>query len=164
MRIVATWFVCLAALSGCEGLGDGHGPELVANVDQVHLMVPVQAAIDLDGLPGPDGLLAAVLFTREDRPKPVAVSGTLEIMMFDGRIGTDVIATTKPDHHWTFTASELSHLLGTNEYGMLTYRFVLPWGPTPPKSGVVTLAAKYFPPQGPPVYTDAPVNVPLKSQ
>lgn len=83
MRVLAISAVCLVALCGCGGPGESGGPEPLAQVDAVHLMMPMQAAVDLDGLPGYDGLLTAVLFTREDRDKPVAVNGTLVLMMSD---------------------------------------------------------------------------------
>lgn len=160
MKHLCTCSILLALLAGCGVLSGG--PDPVAQVDQVNLMVPVQAAVSLSGQGGPDGLLAAVLFTRDDHPKPLAVSGTLTLMMFDGRVNVEQITSSKPAHQWSFTASELSRMLGTNEYGMYTYRLVLPWGPTPPRNTIITLVAKYIPPQGPPVYS-APINVPIKA-
>jgi hypothetical protein len=75
-------FVALAVVSGCaHGGGRGAGA-----VSEVHLFgVPV--ALNLDGMPGPDGIGVRIYASGSTVARGVEIrQGVLEVLMFDGSV------------------------------------------------------------------------------
>jgi len=153
--------VGLAALAGCqepEGPVRPQGPpEPVAQVDQVHLWAPLQPTVKTGGGPGADAVQIEVYFEQAGQTMPVTVLGTLEVLMFAGRVQGEDLGTATPLQTWSFTASELRERLNRGRYGMFGYRLILPWDRRP-TGQMITLTARYIPPQGP-VVVSSPISV-----
>jgi len=151
-----------AAAAGCAETAPGrvgeHPPPPVAAVDHIYPEL-WPAPVNLDETPGPDGLQASVLFFLRARPLPVTVSGTVELLLFDGRVGRAEAETVKPLLVCTFRGDDLPKHLRRMRAGW-GYSFVLPWGKQAPAAPAVTLAVRYLPPEGPPLYSQ-PVSIPL---
>jgi hypothetical protein len=137
--------LCLAACATMSGGGRGD------RIDEVHLFgLPV--TLNFDAKPGPDGFAVRVFVTKGGGAKGSTIeSGNLEVMMFDGVIGADEIATKEPNQTWKFTARQLASLREQTSLGN-GYRFALRWE-NPPTHGHITVVARYVPPKGEPVYS-----------
>lgn len=146
-RFALLWLLCAAGCSA-DGLGP-NAPEPVAQVDRVHLLLPLNPTADLDGKPGSDGVMAEVFFERVDRPAGVAVSGTLEVLFYEGVPAPTELAQKEPFHVETFPNATLRRMEGAWMYG-ISYRIPVAWGPKPPASKSITLVVRYLPPAGPP--------------
>src|ERR1044071_4390260 len=95
--------LCLAA---CATISCGGGDR----VDEVHLFgLPV--TLNFDGKPGADGFAVRVFVTKGGGAKGATIqSGNLEVLMFDGVVGADEIATKEPGQIWKFTPHQLTAL------------------------------------------------------
>src|SRR4051812_14302058 len=123
--------ICLAAI-GCSSserrtslFAPNSGEVTELNV----LTAPV--GLDLDGRPGIDGFSVRVYANIASNPKTVPiVSGTLEILMFDGTVygRTNVPPALRI---WTFPADQLRNHEFTARIGV-GYEFALPWGTNVP--------------------------------
>src|SRR5678815_522732 len=93
--------LCIAA---CATGGRGE------HVDEVHLFgLPI--TLNLDGKPGADGFAVRVFVTKNGGAKGATVeNGNLEVLMFDGVVGSDEIAAKEPNQVWKFTPRQLSQL------------------------------------------------------
>jgi hypothetical protein len=131
----------------------------VDRVDAIDLWAVPPAAINWDGVPGPDGVQVNVFLYLADRAEPVLVKGALEFMMYEGRRPRNGLETVQPLRTWKFTEQELGthEMRGPAGWG---YMAQLGWGKDVPKSAVVTLTVRYLPPSGPPV-TSAPKVIPI---
>jgi len=155
MSRVAVWAVALAAAvaSGCGGMGRGNEPpEPVERVDAVGLWGVPPAAINWDDIPGPDGVQVRVFLYQAERPQPVLVKGTVELIMYPGRLHAESVAGVAPLRTWTFTPQELGTRLSKGQAGW-GYFFRLGWGQEVPTTPTVTIVARYTPPKGSPVYS-----------
>jgi hypothetical protein len=134
--------ICLAA---CATGGRGE------RVDEVHLFgLPI--TLNLDGKPGADGFAVRVFVTKNGGAKGATVdAGNLEVLMFDGVIGSDEIAVREPNQVWKFTPRQLIPLREQASLGS-SYRFMLRWDKQP-THGHVTVVARYVPVKGGPVYS-----------
>lgn len=115
----------------------GHGP-----ISEVNLLT-VPVALNLDSSPGTDGISVKVFLNAKGNSKPVAaVSGSLEIVMFEGvpKWGSE---DPKPRKTWSFTAAELKSALFQSRIGA-GYQFVLKWGVDRPNSNKVSVVARYL--------------------
>jgi hypothetical protein len=121
------------------------------HVDEVHLFgLPI--TLNLDGKPGADGFAVRVFVTKNGGAKGATVeNGNLEVLMFDGVIGSDEIAAKEPNQVWKFTPRQLSPLREQASLGN-SYRFTLRWDQQPTR-GHVTVVARYVPVKGGPVYS-----------
>ncbi|HUS47810.1 MAG TPA: hypothetical protein VM098_06815 [Phycisphaerae bacterium] len=159
------WIAALPALlcaAACDGLRDKRSqPAPVAQVDKVELRMPLQPLVDLDGKPGYDGLICEVRFYRLDEGRSVPVTGMLELLLYEGRVARVDLGRLKPFIAVTYTRRELLGMEGTDRFGLLSYRVPLAWGPKPPAGSVITLVARYIPPQGRSVYSD-PTSVSMR--
>lgn len=144
------------AAAGCAG--DSYRarmrrpPKPVANVDRIE-MFSSMAAINFDHRPGADGVSVRVLLYQLSQPYPVTVSGTLEFMLYEGKIGPEELHTRQPLHLWRFPPERLPPQLSRSMVGW-GYAMDLLWGPGAPKTGTISLATKYVPPEGSAVYSD----------
>ncbi len=142
------------AASGC---GPGFGeteiylPEAVSRVDKATVLT-IPTAVNLDNVPGPDGLRVQVYLFQYDRAEPVAVDGTIEFLLYEGKIGLGDLRTLEPFGFWQYDAESLkSHLMrGMIGWG---YTMQLNWGEHTPRSRVVSLAVRYVPDRGKEVYS-----------
>ena len=158
---IAALLVPVLGAAGCDGLRDRKKqPAPVAQVDKVELRMPLQPLVDLDGRPGYDGLICEVRFYRLEEARSVPVTGALELLLYQGRVGRVDLGRTQSFCAATYTRREMLGMEGIDRFGLLSYRIPLAWGPKPPESSVVTLVARYVPPQGRPVYSD-PTSVSL---
>lgn len=132
-------------------------PEPVARVDQVHLWAPLQPTVKVGGGSGADAFVVEVFFEQAGQNMPVTVSGSLDMLLFAGRVEGEGLSQAKPLQTWSFSPPQLSGMLIRGQYGMFGYRLMLPWD-KPPARPMVTLVAKYRPPQGPPVIS-SPISV-----
>jgi hypothetical protein len=143
--------VFLAILTGCATSGGGGVSG--GGIDGLHLFA-VPVAVDLDQLPGPDGVALRVYASSGDRAKGVPIrKGILEILMYDGAIA-EVAPGSQPQQPlrtWSFKADQLKPgSSGTLGQG---YRFALRWETNAPTTGRVTVIARYTPPKGRPLYS-----------
>ena len=152
---------CLAA--GCGGPAPGakelksvstRPPLPVDRADGVDFWVAPPAVINWDEKPGPDGVQAWVWMIRVDRPEPVLVKGTLEFMMYSGRVQRGEAPPSEPLKVWNFTPDELAACRVRSIRGW-GYAAQLGWGKDTPTVPVITLQARYQPPSGPTVYSAA---------
>lgn len=169
MNPSARWIIpcLLLAVAGCADqtpVGDRTTPPgPVAQVSQVDLQV-VPTAINFDDRPGPDGLRAMVFLYQVysgGKVETVMGDGTLELVLFDGRVEESAILSTAPLHVWKFSSPELRPFARRGMVGW-GYGFPqLPWGKDAPTKSVVTLVAR-FTGAGRTVYS-APVTIPTRS-
>ena len=157
----------LPCLAGCVQTGTGREvPPAVAEVDEVILRVPVSPLRVVGEGPGPDSVALEVFCGRSDHGGGLPVSGTLEILFFDGKVAPEDVMGKKPFHVETFPNALLrgnpnSRLReGVGRFGV-SYQGMVPWGPKPPTGSGITLVARYISPAGVPVLS-LPTGVTLR--
>ena len=162
ITIALTTVVALvAAAIGCNGRRKTPGENPPPAVDHVdRLVIPTSPhPLNWDAEPGSDGLAVQVFFSREATSQlPVAVTGTVEFMLYDGAL-TDGDVQATPLHTWKFTGAELPGYAVKAAWGW-GYAMRLGWGVKRPKANSVTLRARYIPPTGPPVPAQ-PIIIPV---
>ena len=144
-RIAAVLLAGLPWMAGCQlsGLGglSGSSPRPAKQVDEVFVRLSPPTAMNWDDRPGPDGLQTRVNFFRHDEDLSVAVDGTLEFELYEGRASAQAAADREPFHVWRFENGELERHLGKTIIGW-GYEMRLPWD-NPPKTSSVTLVARH---------------------
>ena len=161
---LSVFLVPLAAMVGCQDFGKvrvpGRPPRPVDRVDEIIVQLTPPTAMNWDDTPGPDGLQARVHFFRADEDLAVTIRGTLELALYEGRVGDRALVDEKPFRTWKYEGDVLrSHLEKTLVgwgYGMR-----LGWGHQPPASGSVTVLARYHSQEGQ-VKTSRPLHVALE--
>jgi hypothetical protein len=118
----------------------------VAKADTV-MLLSLPAAINLDNEPGPDGLRVQVYFFQKDLASPVTVTGTVDFMMFDGKVTGSEIDTVKPLRVWSLAPASLATCLVRSTVGW-SYAADLKWEADKPAGKTVSLTARYSPPDG----------------
>lgn len=135
--------LCLVVVAGCgpkASLNKGL-PRPQERIDRIEVFsLPV--AVNLDNIPGSDGVRLQLYLFRYDNPKPVIGSGTLEIFLFDRRLDASSVHTVQPFHVWQFSSEDAREFLGQSMIGW-NYRMELKWGSPPPKSNLITLVVCY---------------------
>jgi hypothetical protein len=130
-----------------------------APIDSLHLLV-TSVALDLDQLPGPDGVGVRVYASRKDSNEALPItSGTLEILMFDGSLAADELSSVEPLKKWSYPAETLRKYVQKTSIGT-SYRFAALWGDAKPKDARVTVVTRYIAPDGRQIYS-APGSVPV---
>jgi hypothetical protein len=120
--------------------------------EEIHLF-GVPSALNLDSIPGPDGVGVRIYASTATVAKGLAIrSGTLEILMFDTPGQAANPEGNKPRHMWAFTPNQLKQVSGETSMG-LGYRLALPWGADKPAGHSVTVIARYLPRKGKPIYS-----------
>jgi len=148
----------LLAAGGCGPAGRIRPPQAVGQIDVISLRL-VPAPVNLDEKPGADGFIAQVSFYRFARPEPVAIKGTLEVMLFAGGGAPETWSRQDPFQVWSFTPEELARCM-IRDRGLWSYAVPLPWRGDGPRCPCATLIARYRPAEGRPVLS-APSTVPL---
>jgi hypothetical protein len=144
------WLSILAAVllaGGCATLSGGKNE----GVDAVHVFgLPV--TINMDTRPGPDGFAVRVFVTKNGGAKGTVINnGSIEILMFDGAMKLEDLATQQPKESWKFNPKQLAAMREQTSLGT-AYRFTLRWT-EPPTHGHVTALARYVPQKGEPIYS-----------
>jgi hypothetical protein len=156
MRNTFAILVCLAglALAGCTPPAP-RPPAPTVRVDNI-TMLAMPALVNLDGLPGPDGLrVDALYFFRADKPEPLPIAGTLEFRLYEGVVRRSNLGEATPLHTWRFSGERLQRSLRLKGVGW-GYQMILPWeddGPSPAASSV-TLVSRYSHPEARPVWSE----------
>ena len=162
---LAARLACIVVLwilgAGCGGGGKAArgGRDTVADL---HLFgVPV--ALNLDGVPGPDGIGVRIYASGPGIARGVAIrQGTLEVVLFEGVVDAGAIGTTQPLKVWSFDAPALKPLVAETSLG-LGYQLALRWGAERPTDTVVTVVARYRSPAGAVIYsTSNTISVQMK--
>ena len=113
-----------------------------SGIVELHLLT-MPVALNLDGVPGPDGVAVKLFANVGNATKPAAIrNGEIEIVLFDGLLDGNSNPLPKPAHIWTFTAKELKEfetqaMVGTG------YQLTLRWGSFKPKSDRVSVIARH---------------------
>lgn len=130
------------------------------DVDAIELYV-LPVVLDWDKVPGPDGIQARAMLFRFSEAPPVRLSrGTLDFLLYRGRLKAEDLATATVFHTWSFTPAEIAPSLERNIVGD-GYTLRLAWGAHVPDGEFVTLVARYVPSKGAPVRS-APVTLLMK--
>jgi hypothetical protein len=172
MRRVIFLGLLLLAAAGCTVPSTGRRmtspsltpPQPVDQADVVELWAVPPAAINWDEDPGPDGVRGQILLysNRNAGAETVLVKGTLECLMYEGRVPRDGLPTARPQRTWTFTSQELAtrQVRGMVGWG---YAVQLGWGRQVPTSSSVTFAVRYTPASGPTIWS-APIVIAMPSR
>ncbi len=152
MLMVLVAGVCL--LAGCQ---DTNGFGVVSSgINDIYLD-SAPAAINMDSVPGPDGFVLHVyLFERPAKPMPVPSKGTLEFILYEGRVAITEITTTRAYLVWTFNEQYLPRYVKRGRLGM-GYSVNLRWGLNLPRGPIVTIVTRYIPTDGSPEIYSAPL-------
>ena len=152
------------ARSGTDATGSGAKSSAKAgqDVDAIELYV-LPVVLDWDKVPGPDGVQARVMLFRFSEAPPVRLTqGTLDFLLYEGRLRADDLATATVFHTWSYTPAEIAPSLERNIVGD-GYTLRLGWGAHVPTGDFVTLVARYVPLTGAPVRS-APVTLVMKPE
>lgn len=137
-------------------------PEPIAGVDHMIVEITPPMPINMDDVPGPDGLQARVYFFQNGRNLPVTVSGNLEMSLYEevaAASNSSQLTAREPMRTWTFNASELNQRLIRTIIGY-GYMVRLNWGSQPPIASKITLVGRYRLPNGQYLLSD-PVTIPV---
>jgi len=155
-------------LAGCATEGDisaggASPPRPVDRVDRVELHYKAGSQ-NWDNVPGPDGLLVRVmLYQITDRSRgavrAVTVKGELEFVLYEGKVGATELFARQAFQIWRYPPEDLRKYR-VRTMGLWGYGIPLAWDLRAPKTGNVTLIARYTPPKGRPVYS-APLLISL---
>ncbi len=155
---VAYLLLALPSVTGCVPPNGSEGPRPVTRIEWIDLHV-MPTAVNLDDVPGPDGLRAQVFLYQLARPEPVTVDGTLEMLLYEGNIPAASLDKHEPFHVWRFDAAELRGML-IRKLGLWGYSMELRWGRRAPTAAAVTLEARYSRPGGKTIHS-VPSAIPL---
>lgn len=139
--------VLAIAFAGCATFSGGGG----GDVTELHLFgLPV--TLNMDAKPGADGFAVRVYATKNGAAKGALVTaGSIEILMFDGVVGTGDLANQTPQQTWKFSGRELGKYEEQTSLGH-GYKFALRWNETP-KRKHITVLARFVPSKGEPIYS-----------
>lgn len=124
----------LGLSAGCEG------PPRAAEVVNVTVFTP-QVAPRLDPAQPSQGIPAKVMLFADG--KTVLGDGILELVMYEGKIDVDQIASRQPLRTWTFSPQDLAERTFRSRYGLWYYQMFLAWEEERPRTAMVTLVARY---------------------
>ena len=157
--LVLIAIVSMAASGGCttvtnKGPAAPARPAPVPHADDIGLLVPQKAIVNMDGKPGFDGIVAQIMLCKETDagPKSILVSGEVDVMLYEGPKPDDLRDAAKPFFSWTFTSGELARRVVGQYHALWGYSLFLQWT-TAPKPGKVWLRARYRPPSGNAIYS-----------
>lgn len=151
----------VAAVGGCEppGMVSRMMPPPVADIDRLDLHVLSLSAVNWDDRPGADGVRLRLYCWQYRQSLPVMVKGTMEVMVFEGRLSSATVDKAKPFHSWKLTAEDLSTSAGRSMVGWC-YVMQLAWDKNVPKTSNITLLARYISATGVQTFS-APVSIPM---
>ncbi len=136
--------LCLVLICGCasDGGGTRAGSGKASDaITQLHL-ITFPTGINMDAIPGQDGIALKVFAGNTARPKPLPVrAGELEILLFDGLLKSAAGEETRPLKVWKFTIDELKAHEFTSTIGV-GYQLTLVWADAKPTKGRATVMAR----------------------
>ncbi len=140
-------------LSGCSSTaGNASSTKAIRQIT----LIAAPVALDLDGIPGPEGVGIKMHAFTAGSPKSVAIrEGYVELFAYDRRGVLE--QPPRPFHQWTFEVSDLEVVRSDAVLGP-GYDLLLDWRPKVVVSSRIAVVARYHPPNGPPV-TSAPSAV-----
>ncbi len=110
-------------------------------ITQLHL-ITFPTGINMDAIPGQDGIALKVFAGNTSRPKPLPVrAGELEILLFDGLLKSSSGGESKPLKVWRFSTDELKAHEFTSTIGV-GYQLTLVWADAKPTKGRATVMAR----------------------
>lgn len=152
MRPLALVLILFAAatLPGCL-VDDGlPGPvDVVAGME----MQVNPSPVDWRGDPRADGIEVQIRLYREKPVQAVTVTGTLELLLYQGVVPARKIAQLKPLRTWSFSGAPLRKHARPDMTGC-HYVLQLDWGTEAPPAGDLTIIARYRPPEGRWLYSE----------
>jgi len=146
--------VCVSLiLPGC-GSTSASGEQVSAGNRIVSMSLQTAPnALNWDGEPGPDGVRARLfLFAGGQSDAAQLQRGSVDFLLFEGRVAESQIAGTPPYHLWSFTASEFAASAGQGLIGWC-YEPTLAWGKHVPRTNTITLVVRINQPGLPPLYS-----------
>lgn len=144
LAVVVLGALELAFLAGCAG--PKTSPDRRALITQLNVMI-APAVLNLDAVPGPDGIGLKLHAFSPTSAKSVAIrEGRLEFLVYD-RQGV-LEDPPRPFHQWRFEADELAAHRSEAAVGFV-YDFLLNWMPKTLASSRIAVVARYHPAQGP---------------
>lgn len=143
-----------SSISSSSSSSNSSGGSSRAGISELHLFGnPV--AMNLDGIPGPDGIGIRIFASSSGKAKGVPINqGTLEILMFDGVPNATLTNSLVPSKVWSFNPTDLRAYMADTSLGT-GYQFALPWGDQRPKQSRVTVMARLSLPKGQVVSSDS---------
>lgn len=110
------------------------------------------SAVNLDDLPGPDGVSLKLRLYNLDVPLAFALTqGEIEFVLYEGSIKEAEIGGAEPFYIWKFSSEQIAQSGRKTVVGW-QYALSLNWLTTVPKTSVVTLVARIPRPDGGPIY------------
>jgi hypothetical protein len=168
MLVRAILTICLLAAGACRS----PGPEVAEPVaDVVPAAFHSQPAspspavealqlqslptvVNLDDRPGADGVQMRLYMFHPREPMAVALErGTVEFLLYEGRVRRAQLETSEPHHAWSFSAEQLRRFAAPSLIGV-GYQLALGWGDNAPRTGIVTLSARLLRPGQRPLYAE----------
>ncbi len=145
----------LGGIIGCASSSSRSGGPAAgsdAGIEEVNVLI-APAALNFDGIPGPDGLSLRVYLgnPREAKYLPLP-NGTLEVVMFDGILKPAEMASSQPLHVWSYPADELRAYGQKTSIGV-SYVLTPMWGADRPTHNRVTVLVRCVSPQGKKTYS-----------
>ena len=131
-------------IAGC-GLTAGPGaagPKPLGRVDALSLFAG-STAINLDGVPGADGVSVRVLAYQSSSGKVRSgriKSGRLQFRLYEGKVSSD---TAEILQEWEFFARDMNGFL-VRKRGLLGYELALNWGDRKPRTSTITIVLRYL--------------------
>ena len=120
-------------------------------VDKIELE-SFPSAVNLDEVPGPDGVSLKLRLYSLDTPLAFALSqGDMEFVLYEGSIKEAEIGAAVPFHIWRFSAKQISQS-GRKTIVGWQYAMSLNWDTNVPTSSTVTLVARIPRPGTGPIY------------
>jgi len=131
-------------------------------IDKLELQA-LPTVVNLDDKPGADGVQVKLYLWRIEEPLAVALErGTVEFLLYEGRVPRAKLHATEPARTWAYSAGQLRRFAGRSLVGS-AYALALTWGDQPPRSSTVTLSARLLRPDATPLYAD-PLNLAMGSK
>lgn len=128
-------------LSGCAAAGDAGEDADESLVTAINVQT-APTAVNWDGVPGPDGLQVRLFLFGADGAESKRFSrGSIDFMLFEGRISDAQVLTTEPLVKWSFTAKEMEAVGGQGMVGW-SYEPRLGWGSHVPKTRSISLVVR----------------------
>lgn len=110
------------------------------------------SAVNLDEVPGPDGVSLKLRLYNLDTPLAFALTqGDLEFVLYEGSIKETEIGAATPFHIWRFSAKQIGQS-GRKTIVGWQYAMSLNWDTHVPTSSTVTLVARIPRPGEGPIY------------
>ncbi len=146
------------ALAGCVSSRPTPVRQSPAVITEVNLLT-MPVALNLNAIPGADGVQVRVFLVAEGQAKTVPMTaGALEIVAYDGAVNPE----HPPFQVWRFSPNSLIPYRFNSAIGA-GYNLVLSWAPKILTQKRVAVLAEYLPPKGSPV-TSAPSFIAATSQ